>query len=110
MICSYVNAILCILRYFYISYRHICAVVDSNAMTINCMDNLGGTLNLRISDGVHVYDREGSGFDRILDPMYFQVEGETFNVTGALLRFESMSGNVSYQVNLCKNADLVFND
>ena len=83
---------------------------DSNAMTINCMDNLGGTLNLRISDGVHVYDREGSGFDRILDPMYFQVEGETFNVTGALLHFESMSGNVSYQVNLCKNADLVFND
>ncbi|MFA5421425.1 MAG: thermonuclease family protein [Bacilli bacterium] len=82
---------------------------DSNAMTINCMDNLSGAINLRISDNVHVYDRAGSGFDRILDPLYFQVEGETFNVTGALLRYESLSGNVSYQVSLCKNADLVFN-
>lgn len=82
---------------------------DSNALTIYCMDDLEGLINLRISDNVHVYDRAGSGFDRILDPLYFQVENETFNVTGALLKYESLSGNISYQVSLCKNADLVFN-
>ncbi|NCA97068.1 MAG: hypothetical protein EOM77_02670 [Bacteroidia bacterium] len=83
---------------------------ETDSMTIYCVDDLNKEIKLRIDDSVHVYNRLGASFERVLDPAYFQVEGETFNVTAPIVKYISSNDVVSYQLSLCKNADLVFND
>lgn len=75
---------------------------DPYDMTIVCADSTGNTINLRVDGTVWVVDRH-TGL-RTTDINYFLVSGETFNITGALVKY-----NEKAQVALCNKNDIIFN-
>jgi endonuclease YncB( thermonuclease family) len=84
---------------------------DGSAFTVKCYDSDNSNyIYLRFELGV-VYDR--NDITQIINEStfesYFCTSGETFNVTAPVQRYESSSGNVTYQLVLCHNAELVFN-
>lgn len=83
---------------------------DEKAFTVKCQNDAGESISLRFQLGV-LTDR--SDISKTINvntyKSYLCKAGETYNVTAPIARYVSTSGNVSYQLSLCHNADLVFN-
>jgi len=83
---------------------------DGSAFTVHCEDDSGNTIYLRFSLGTVTNRNDVAvriGKDNFIS--YFCVSGETFNVYAPVNRYISTSNVTSYQLALCRNADLVFN-
>lgn len=83
---------------------------DGGAFTVKLEDASSNVFYLRFSKGI-LTDRADT--TKVIDSSTFKTylckDGETYNITAPIQKYVNTSGNVSYQLLLCHNADLVFN-
>lgn len=76
---------------------------DTNAMTLYAKDGNGEKFNIRIDASTFIKDPDGNTIET-----YTYFVGKTFDISGMVGYYESVSGNQTYQLMLVATSDLVY--
>ncbi len=76
---------------------------DSNAMTLYAKDSNGYKFNIRIDSSTFIKDTDGNTIET-----YRYFVGKTFDISGMVGYYESVSGNQTYQLMLVATSDIVY--